>query len=101
MTRKTVKPPKTLPEFEAELLDIEMFVADMKWREKRRAAWPQAWGGIETAFPTTPRKTSLTLRLDADLTGWFRAQGRGYQTRMNAVLRAYMLAKKVGLEGTG
>lgn len=34
-------------------------------------------------------KTQLTLRLDPDIVLWFRAQGRGYQTRMNAVLRAY------------
>ena len=34
-------------------------------------------------------KTQLTLRLDADVLAWFRAQGRGYQTRINALLRAY------------
>jgi uncharacterized protein (DUF4415 family) len=32
----------------------------------------------------------LTLRLDSDVIEWFRAQGIGYQTRMNALLRAYM-----------
>jgi uncharacterized protein (DUF4415 family) len=31
----------------------------------------------------------MTLRLDADLLDWLRAQGRGYQTRINAVLRSY------------
>lgn len=35
------------------------------------------------------RKAQLTLRLDKDLLDWFRAQGKGYQTRINAVLRAY------------
>lgn len=34
-------------------------------------------------------KTQLTLRLDADVLAWFRAQGSGYQTRINALLRAY------------
>lgn len=34
-------------------------------------------------------KERLTVRFDADLVAWFRAQGAGYQTRMNAVLRAY------------
>lgn len=34
-------------------------------------------------------KAQLTLRLDADVLDWFRAQGRGYQTRINALLRAY------------
>jgi uncharacterized protein (DUF4415 family) len=36
----------------------------------------------------------VTLRLDADLLDWFRAQGPGWQTRMNAVLRAWMQAQK-------
>ena len=35
-------------------------------------------------------KQQLTLRLDSDVVEWFRKQGSGYQTRMNALLRAYM-----------
>ncbi len=38
-------------------------------------------------------KKQITLRLDPDVIEWFKAQGPGYQTRMNAVLRSYMLAK--------
>ncbi len=34
-----------------------------------------------------PLKQSLTLRLDADVLAWFKAQGKGYQTRINATLR--------------
>jgi uncharacterized protein (DUF4415 family) len=34
-------------------------------------------------------KTSISLRVDADVLEWFKAQGRGYQTRINAVLRAF------------
>ena len=34
-------------------------------------------------------KALVSLRLDADVLAWFKAQGRGYQTRMNAVLRAF------------
>ena len=34
-------------------------------------------------------KESVTLRVDKDVLDWFRRQGRGYQTRINAVLRAY------------
>jgi uncharacterized protein (DUF4415 family) len=40
------------------------------------------------------RKTSVHLRLDAEVLEWFRAQGPGHLTRMNAVLRAYYEAKK-------
>jgi len=37
-------------------------------------------------------KTSITVRLDADVLEWYRRQGKGYQTRINAVLRTYMEA---------
>jgi uncharacterized protein (DUF4415 family) len=36
-----------------------------------------------------PRKEAISLRLDAEVLDWFRARGPGYQTRINAVLRAY------------
>jgi uncharacterized protein (DUF4415 family) len=36
------------------------------------------------------RKAQLTLRIDEDVLAWFKAQGRGYQTKMNLLLRAYM-----------
>lgn len=41
-----------------------------------------------------PRKTLLSLRVDSDVLEWFRAQGVGYQSRMNALLRAYMEAHR-------
>ena len=37
-------------------------------------------------------KLSLSLRLDKEVLGWFKRQGKGYQTRINAVLRAYVEA---------
>ncbi len=36
-----------------------------------------------------PSKASISLRVDADVLEWFKAQGAGYQTRINAVLRAF------------
>ncbi|MGC2639046.1 MAG: BrnA antitoxin family protein [Acidobacteriaceae bacterium] len=38
-----------------------------------------------------PVKKQLTVRLDADVIAWLRKNGKGYQTRMNALLRAAML----------
>jgi uncharacterized protein (DUF4415 family) len=38
-------------------------------------------------------KQLVCLRIDRDILDWFRVQGRGYQTRMNAVLRRYMEAQ--------
>ncbi|MDH4259050.1 MAG: BrnA antitoxin family protein [Gammaproteobacteria bacterium] len=49
-------------------------------------------GIAHQGLPPVPRKAAISLRLDADVLDWFRAQGAGYQTRINAVLRAYMEA---------
>lgn len=38
-----------------------------------------------------PTKTSTTLRIDSDVLAWLRAQGKGYQSRINAILRRKML----------
>jgi uncharacterized protein (DUF4415 family) len=40
------------------------------------------------------RKSSISLRVDSDVLEWFKSQGRGYQTRINAVLKAYVGAHK-------
>jgi uncharacterized protein (DUF4415 family) len=38
-----------------------------------------------------PTKTSTTVRIDSDVLAWLRAQGKGYQSRINAILRRKML----------
>lgn len=40
------------------------------------------------------RKVPVSLRLDPDVLAWFKAQGRGYHSRMNAVLKAYARAHR-------
>ena len=40
------------------------------------------------------KKALLSLRIDSEVVEWFRGQGPGYQSRMNALLRAYMEAHK-------
>ncbi|HMC44068.1 MAG TPA: BrnA antitoxin family protein [Caballeronia sp.] len=42
----------------------------------------------------SPPKQAVTMRLDADVLAWFKEQGQGYQTRINKLLRAYMLAQQ-------
>lgn len=49
------------------------------------------WRAAKVVFPDGP-KERLTVRFDRDVVAWFRSQGRGYQTRMNAVLKAYVEA---------
>lgn len=46
-------------------------------------------GIVRRGLKPVPPKTSIALRIDADVLEWFKAQGPGYQTRMNAVLRAF------------
>jgi uncharacterized protein (DUF4415 family) len=46
-------------------------------------------GIVRQGLKPTNSKTSISLRVDADVLEWFKAQGRGYQTRINAVLRAF------------
>ena len=48
------------------------------------------WEEARVVMPR--RKETVTIRLDADLLEWFRRE-RGYQTRINAILRAYMNAQ--------
>lgn len=50
---------------------------DKTFLKKATAAWP-------------PMKQQLTIRLDADVLAWLKAHGRGYQTRINRILRIAM-----------
>jgi len=40
-----------------------------------------------------PGKEAIKLRIDKDVLGWFKGTGKGYQTRMNNVLRAFVLSR--------
>jgi uncharacterized protein (DUF4415 family) len=46
-------------------------------------------GIVRLGFKPIPPKVSISLRLDADVLEWLKAQGPGYQTRINAILRAF------------
>jgi uncharacterized protein (DUF4415 family) len=48
------------------------------------------WSGAVVGKYYRPIKKSLTIRLDADVLAWLKAQGRGYQTRINRLLRVAM-----------
>jgi uncharacterized protein (DUF4415 family) len=50
------------------------------------------WTKARLVLP--PGKENVTLRVDRDVLAWFRATGKGFHTRMNAVLRAYMEAHR-------
>lgn len=44
---------------------------------------------VRKGLKPVTRKSQLTLRIDSDVLEWFRAKGAGYQSQMNAILRAY------------
>jgi len=44
---------------------------------------------LTSDLPQPRAKAAMTLRVDAEVLDWFRAQGKGYQTRINAILRRY------------
>ena len=52
-------------------------------------------------LPLPIKKEQIALRVDSDVVGWFRAQGAGWQTRMNAVLKAYRDALISSASATG
>lgn len=49
---------------------------------------------VRKGLKRIPAKQQVTLRLDADVLEWYKAQGKGYQTRINALLRAYKEASE-------
>ena len=53
-------------------------------------------GIVRRGLEPVPPKTAISLRVDADVLDWLKAQGPGYQTRINAILRAYKDASNQG-----
>jgi len=51
------------------------------------------WQNAKVIPPLFPRKASVHLRIDQDVLDWFKRQGKGHLTRMNAVLKAYVYAQ--------
>jgi uncharacterized protein (DUF4415 family) len=50
------------------------------------------WKNSKVVVPK--HKCQITLRIDDDIIEWFRHEGKGYQTKINAVLRSYVDAHK-------
>jgi uncharacterized protein (DUF4415 family) len=52
----------------------------------------EQWKNAERSQFYRPVKRQITARVDADVLEWLKAQGKGYQSRINAILRREMLA---------
>jgi uncharacterized protein (DUF4415 family) len=76
------KPRQLTPEEQERLDKARIDYSDIpplgdEFFSKAKQAWP-------------PAKQQLTIRLDSDVVEWLRTHGRGYQTRINRILRAAM-----------
>jgi len=79
----------------------DMDAADAMTEEELEAAIasdPDEAGIVwdESSLSTTLPKAPISIRLDPDVLAFFRRSGRGYQTKINAVLRSYMEAMTRG-----
>ncbi len=55
------------------------------------ATQAQDWSGAVRGKFYRPLKQQLTVRIDADVVDWLKGQGKGYQSRLNTILRSAML----------
>lgn len=85
--RRQLEALDNLPDDQIDTSDIpEMTEAD--WAKPH-------WIGLHYR----PGKTSVTIRLDKDMVAWFKKQGKGWQTKMNWVLRLYFAShRKTGVK---
>lgn len=65
--------------------------AALKFTKDAPRTSPEDWAEAiaHRGLPLPGRKEQIALRVDTDVLSWFRAQGSGWQTRMNAVLKSY------------
>ena len=65
--------------------------SSIKFTQDAPQTTPVDWAAAVThrGLPLPAKKEQIALRVDADVINWFRSQGAGWQTRMNAVLKAY------------
>jgi uncharacterized protein (DUF4415 family) len=66
----------------AELTDEDIDYSDIEMSDE------EFWKDAEVVFPS--KKIHLSIRLDDDIVTWFKRFGRGYQTKINSVLRSYI-----------
>jgi uncharacterized protein (DUF4415 family) len=68
--------------------ELEAAIATDADEQDLKADWTQA-----RLIMPKPKK-SIHLRIDGDIPDWLKSQGKGYQTRINAILRQYMDAHR-------
>jgi uncharacterized protein (DUF4415 family) len=68
-------------------------LAKMKQKDIDLSDIPEVrdWAGAVVGKFYRPIKKPLTLRVDADVLAWLKSQGKGYQSRINEILRSAMM----------
>lgn len=99
MTNKTVSytlesTPRPTPERLAELARLEAMPEEQIDTKDMPELTAAELADMERGRFYRPVKQQVTARLDADVLAWLKAGGRGYQSRMNAILRRAMLADR-------
>ena len=79
ISRKRLEELKNIPEDAIDTSDIPELDANF-------------WSKAKLVEPIT--KTAISIRVDSDVLDWFKSQGKGYQSLMNAVLRSYFEHQK-------
>ena len=94
----TAEELRTMTERGEDQTDHSMSHEEAIRRRRADPEAPQPYPGWErTIMPGLPfGKEHLSLRVDRDVLEWFRSFGKGYQTRINSVLRAYYEAHRSG-----
>lgn len=77
--RTQLKAGAARPDREIDTSDIPEMTEE-QWKNARRGHFYR------------PRKQQITARVDADVLDWLKGQGKGYQSRINAILRREMLS---------
>ena len=86
--RRELEALERLPDDRIDLIDIPE-ITDVDWKK----------GPIFVGLHYRPGKKSVTIRLDDDMLKWFKKQGKGWQTKMNWVLRLYFAShRKTGVK---
>jgi uncharacterized protein (DUF4415 family) len=90
MTLDEVKklPPLSAEEVEEVMKFKNTDFEDCPKQSKEDLAKFRSWYEVHPNW-YKPKKTDIHIRLDTDVLEWYKSQGKGYQTKINAVLRAY------------
>jgi uncharacterized protein (DUF4415 family) len=75
--------------------ELEAAIASDPDEAGMETSWEYGYPGLP---PIPENKQQITLRIDADVLEWFRATGKGYQTRINSVLRQFVGLQKLKAE---